>query len=131
MVEVIRISQKAKDQLVWLKRQTGIKNWNVLCRWAFCLSLADSSPLTNVERAADSNVEMTWKTFSGKYGDVYLAMLQVWMHTIGNHTDEDLSECARMHIHRGVQRLMLEKDLTILSLLSRVSNSPKGDSNGK
>ena len=33
-IEHIRVSQHAKDQLIRLKRVTGIKNWNVLCRWA-------------------------------------------------------------------------------------------------
>lgn len=42
-VEHVRVSQQAKDHLVRLKRITGIKNWNVLCRWALCVSLAEES----------------------------------------------------------------------------------------
>jgi hypothetical protein len=26
-------------QLIRLKTRTGITQWNILCRWAFCLSL--------------------------------------------------------------------------------------------
>jgi len=43
MIETIRISEKGKQQLTRLKRKTGIENWNTLCRWAFCLSLSESS----------------------------------------------------------------------------------------
>ena len=33
-VEHIRLSKQAKNQLIKLKRVTGIEHWNVLCRWA-------------------------------------------------------------------------------------------------
>ncbi|WP_077953634.1 DndE family protein [Salmonella enterica] len=42
-IEHVRLSEKAKQQLITLKRRTGIDNWNVLCRWAFCLSLAEKA----------------------------------------------------------------------------------------
>lgn len=34
-IEHIRLSQQAKEQLTRLKRWTGLKHWNELCRWAF------------------------------------------------------------------------------------------------
>ena len=37
-IDHIRLSQQAKDQLIKLKRVTGIEHWNVLCRWALCVS---------------------------------------------------------------------------------------------
>lgn len=55
----IRLSSQAKEQLIRLKTRTGISQWNILCRWAFCLSLAEPTPPTPVEIPADSNVEMT------------------------------------------------------------------------
>jgi DNA sulfur modification protein DndE len=74
--ETIRLSQPARDTLVRLKRTTGIKNWNVLCRWALALSLRDSSTPLVKEIVADSNVKMSWKTFAGSYSDVYMALLK-------------------------------------------------------
>ena len=41
-IERVRISQTAEDRLVKLKRSTKIKQWNILCRWAFCRSLAET-----------------------------------------------------------------------------------------
>lgn len=72
----IRLSNQAKEQLIRLKRSTGIKNWNVLSRWAFCASLADKTPPGGSKIATDSSVEMSWKVFGGEYQDVYLALLK-------------------------------------------------------
>jgi DNA sulfur modification protein DndE len=38
-IKQIRLSSQARDQLIRLKTKTGIAHWNILCRWAFCLSL--------------------------------------------------------------------------------------------
>ncbi len=38
-IKQVRLSAEAKEQLIRLKTRTGIGQWNILCRWAFCLSL--------------------------------------------------------------------------------------------
>jgi DNA sulfur modification protein DndE len=40
LIDSVRVSKQARDQLITLRRRTGIENWNVVCRWAFCASLA-------------------------------------------------------------------------------------------
>jgi len=103
MIESVRISQKAKEQLIWLKRQTGIQNWNVLCRWALCLSLADSAPIGDYDDAADSNVEMRWEVFAGEYKEVYLGMINVRCRDEGlSCQGKAWSRFVRQHIHRGL-----------------------------
>ena len=59
MIETVRISEKGKIQLITLKRRTGIQNWNVLCRWAFCLSLKEQKEPAAEDIPADSSIEMT------------------------------------------------------------------------
>ena len=49
-VEVVRVSEVSRLNLIALKKRTGIENWNILCRWGFCLSLADRSPLAPTDR---------------------------------------------------------------------------------
>ena len=53
-IDHIRFSQQAKDQLIKFKRVTGIEHWNILCRWALCVSLAEDSvrPLRRFHRIA-------------------------------------------------------------------------------
>ncbi|MEU7049531.1 MULTISPECIES: DNA sulfur modification protein DndE [unclassified Streptomyces] len=115
-LETIRLSQTAKDQLVWLKRHTGITHWNVLCRWALALSLRDASTPLVKDIVTDSNVEMSWKTFAGAYGDVYLALLKQRCLADGEEpTDEAVSRTLIIHIHRGVGFLHGRRDLRSIS----------------
>ena len=56
VIKQIRLSNTAKEKLSRLKGKTGIQNWNVLCRWAFCYSLHEGTLPTDVKIDADSNV---------------------------------------------------------------------------
>jgi len=102
-VETVRVSQAARNQLVTLKRRTGIENWNVLCRWAFCRSLAEPTSPPIVKLTLDSNVEMSWRTFGGEIGDILWALLRMRCHQDGLPLDEDtLALQFRLHLHRGI-----------------------------
>jgi DNA sulfur modification protein DndE len=102
-LDTVRVSQRAKDQLMRVKRDTGIKNWNVLCRWALCLSLAEKSIPAPARIVTDSSVEMKWETFGGEHADVYRALLIQRCLDDGLATDEDtLSEQLKLHLHRGI-----------------------------
>lgn len=105
-IEHIRLSQQAKDQLIKLKRSTGIQNWNVLCRWAFCLSLAEPSSPAPMKIPSDSNIEMTWKVFAGNHQELYFALLKERCNSYGLGVEQDvLSEQFRLHLHRGIGHL--------------------------
>jgi DNA sulfur modification protein DndE len=100
----VRVNQQAKDQLIKLKRITGIKQWNVLCRWALCASLADPSPPLVRSIRADSNVEMSWRTFAGPLDAAFVALLRHRMAT----SDEgfpDMADALTAHLHRGIGQL--------------------------
>ena len=105
-IETVRISEKAKRQLIKVKRQTGIEHWNVLCRWAFCLSIADESVPSPTNIPLDSNVEMSWRTFGGEYHELYLALLK---QRCFKDKKDDLANQFRLHLHRGISRLTTEK----------------------
>jgi DNA sulfur modification protein DndE len=118
-VEHIRLSQRAKDQLVKLKRHTGVQHWNELCRWAFCLSLRDLS-LPPAAPPPDSSVEMSWKVFGGVHADVYWALLRHRCHADGlGVTPPVLSDQFRRHLHRGIALLAAAKIKSITDLLQR------------
>ncbi|XPM57645.2 MAG: DNA sulfur modification protein DndE [Leptolyngbya sp. IPPAS B-1204] len=59
-----------QSQLIKLKRITKIDQWNILCRWAFCCSLAEPTLPSPMAIPVDSNVEMTWQVFGGGIGDL-------------------------------------------------------------
>ena len=103
MIEHIRLSQRDKDQLVQLKRRTGIENWNVLCRWAFCTSLASDSIPPDTRIMSDSNVEMTWRVFGGQFHYVYEALLRTRCVRDGLGVEPDtLTKQFRLHLSRGL-----------------------------
>ena len=108
----IKLSQTAKDQLIKLKRVTGLEHWNVLCRWALCISLAEHSIPPDTKIPADSNVEMSWKVFGGRYADLYLALVKERCLRDGLRTDPDtLAQQFRLHLHRGIAYLAGNKKL--------------------
>ena len=123
-VEHIRLSQQGKDQLIKLKRVTGIEHWNVLCRWALCVSLAENSVPPATKVPADSNVEMSWKVFGGRYAEVYLALLKERCVRDGFGTDADtLSQQLRLHMHRGISYLAANKSLKKIDSLIALAAS--------
>lgn len=123
-LETIRISKQARDQLVTLKRRTGIPNWNTLCRWAFCLSMAEGTPPRRIKILADSPVEMTWRTFAGHLDEPFLAVLRFEVHSLGLPlTDDMLGEQCRLHIHRGIGYLVGDPRLRdVASLIALALN---------
>ena len=112
VVEHIRLSQKAKDQLIKLKRNTGIEHWNVLCRWAFCLSLSEATVPRVARIPSDSNVEMSWKVFGGRYAELYVALLKQRCVGDGLGSSPDvLAQQFRLHLHRGIAYLAGNREL--------------------
>ena len=108
MIETVRLSEKGKSQLIQIKRHTGIENWNVICRWALCASLAEKSVPPKEEIVLDSNVEMTWKTFVGKDREVYEGLVKQRLNNDSMPLDQ-LYVWFHIHLHRGISYLSSKK----------------------
>jgi len=105
IIDVVRVSEKAKHQLLTLKRRTGILQWNVLCRWALLASLAERTIPPHEEIVTDSNVEMSWKTFAGTLDDAITAVVRQRAHE--DKVDlEELPQFFKIHLHRGIAYLL-------------------------
>ena len=106
IIKQVRLSQTAKDQLSRLKRKTGIKNWNTLCRWALCYSLAEKTVPTDIDIPFDSNLEMSWFTFGGEYYELYEALIKEWCREMNLPiNDETISKYFRLNLERGIAHL--------------------------
>ena len=106
VIDTVRVSRRAKDQLGKLKRVTGIRHWNVLCRWGFCLSLSEPGVPLATEIPADSNVEMSWRVFGGRHAGLYMALLKERLYRDGLPLDpETVSRQFRLHLHSGISYL--------------------------
>ena len=76
VIKHFKLSQPEKERLIRIKARTGIQNWNILCRWALCWSLAEPAEPGGVDPLSDSNVEMDWSTFAGEYSEIYEAIIR-------------------------------------------------------
>ena len=98
IIKQVRLSQQAKNQLSRLKGKTGIKNWNVLCRWALCYSLS--------EKTLPTDIQISWFTFGGEYYEIYEALVKAWCIKMNLPTDDEtVSKYFRLNLERGIAHL--------------------------
>lgn len=110
-IETVRLSEKQKQQLIRLKSRTGIDNWNVLCRWALCMSLAEETTPPFEDIPSDSNVEMSWKVFGGEFGDIYTAALRFsYEKQKDDVEDMTFADFFMLHLNRGISFLSKRAD---------------------
>lgn len=106
IIKQIKLSNQAKERLSRLKGKTGIKNWNILCRWALCYSLSENTIPTDLPINADSNAEMSWYTFGGEHCELYEALIKAWcINKDLPLDDETLAKYFKLHLERGVAHL--------------------------
>jgi DNA sulfur modification protein DndE len=119
-VETVRISQQGRDQLIKLKRATGIEHWNIICRWALCVSLREPTvPVRAICSQSEGGVEISWKIFSGELGDVLVALVlsRAVKDKIDTTDPTIIGSYFRDHIHRGLGYLASGKETSDLSIL--------------
>ena len=73
-IDQLRTSTTIKNSLTRIKSITSIQNWNVLCRWGFCLSIKQLSLPRTVDEKLDG-IEMDYGTFVGKNENIYTQLL--------------------------------------------------------
>ena len=132
LIESVRVSKQARDQLITLRRRTGIENWNVVCRWAFCASLSEPSKPRNQKIVTDSNVEMTWHTFAGEYEQIYEALLRhrCWLDGV-DPTPEAIAQQFKLHLHRGISYLAGDPKVATIEALVQQARPAHSLARGK
>lgn len=130
LIENVQVSQRAKEQLTKLKAWTGIQNWNVLCRWALCVSLGEKSAPAVERIVADSSVQMAWKTFAGAHQDIYIALIRERCRQDGLATDDETVVTQfKLHLHRGIAYLAGDRRLRepggLLNVLPRAAGESR------
>jgi DNA sulfur modification protein DndE len=124
ITETVRISKRGRDQLIKLKKVTGIENWNILCRWAMCVSLTEATTPMNYDSSEMSNIEMAWRTFGGKNAAIYEALIQKQArNNMEDPTPEMISQFFRNHLHRGIANLSTGKRIAHIGDLLKLVQS--------
>jgi DNA sulfur modification protein DndE len=119
MIDRIRLTAAAKNQLIALKRKTGIEHYNALCRHAFCLSLANPSvpPLESFN--FNGGIDIDWRTFTGGHEAIYLNLLLQRLHADALPLDESVArQMLAQHLHRGLSYLSSRKEDDLLLALA-------------
>lgn len=125
-IRTVRVSNSGRDQLIRLKRFTGIEHWNVLCRWALCRSLAELTAPSPAPLGEMSNIEMAWPVFAGPLAEVFLIALR--QRLIEDHLpvdDESMAHQFKLHLHRGIGCLASEQVRRVDSLVERAVEAGK------
>lgn len=106
-IDRVKISAAGKNQLITLKRRTGIEHNNVLCRHALCASLANPSkpPLENINFVG--GLEIDWKVFAGEADGTYWNLIILrCQQDEGAVTVEGARQTLTQHLHRGLSYLV-------------------------
>lgn len=120
MIERVKLTAVAKQQLTTLKRRTGIDHYNTICRHALALSLSNPAvaPVENLQFA--NGLEIDWDVFAGGCGDTYLNLLIVRaLQDVGECSPAVVRQTLSSHLHRGLSYLTSKKDSEI-SVISAI-----------
>ncbi len=97
--------------MIKIRRQTGIENWNIICRWALCVSLREPTPPAAPKEKLDGGVEMTWKVFAGEESDTFAALVYMRAQKDDSSSiNEGVALCLRAHLNRGLAYLASGKE---------------------
>ena len=117
-IDILRTSSNVKSSLTRIKTITGISNWNIICRWAFCLSLKQTSLPREVEEKLDG-VEIDYDTLVGKNKSIYTQLLI--NNLVAHNVDVDkknLTKYLYAHVNRGVNIIYTNKLKDISGLMA-------------
>lgn len=114
-MERIKLTAAAKNQLVTLKRRTGIEHNNAICRHALCLSLANPSVPPEEIFSFGGGVEIDWRTLTGGQDALYYNLLVVRLLAEGRRVTEDsIRQTFVQHVHRGLSYLASRREDDLL-----------------
>ncbi|HDR9355865.1 TPA: DNA sulfur modification protein DndE [Burkholderia vietnamiensis] len=119
MIERVKLTSVAKNQLIALKRKTGIEHNNVLCRHALCLSLANASIPPEETFNFAGGLEIDWRTFTGSNEGVYhnLIVVRLLRDQI-QPTPNSIRQALLLHVHRGLSYLASRREDELLTELA-------------
>lgn len=114
-MERIKLNAAARNQLVTLKRRTGIEHNNAICRHALCISLANPSVPPEENFSFGGGIEIDWRTLTGGQDALYHNLLVVRLLSEGKRvTEEAVRLTFVLHVHRGLSYLVSRRENDLL-----------------
>lgn len=119
MIESVRFTAEERQQLIDMKRRTGLDAWNVLGRWSLLLSLSNEERVSlRPKGEVRTALEIDWDTFSGPMADHILAVLELRAGKVD--PDSSPRDLVLAHLARGIAQLGQEtaSGRSLVSLLA-------------
>lgn len=127
MMERIKLNAAARNQLVTLKRRTGIEHNNAICRHALCLSLANPSVPPSESFSFNGGIEIDWRTLTGGEEALYHNLLAARLISEGRPvTDDAIRQTFMLHVHRGLSYLVSRRDGDLLIEMAKALTTTEG-----
>jgi DNA sulfur modification protein DndE len=111
LIERVKLTAAAKQQLSTLKRRTGIEHYNVIGRHALCASLANKTKVPLEVLQFGGGLEIDWKTFAGE-AEASLINLLLMRALVdeGDAGSVSVRKVLHAHLHRGLGYLASDPD---------------------
>lgn len=120
----LRFCEEADQRLRHLKARTSLSA-NLLCRIGFSLSLAEPTIPDPAQYPEDSHREIERGTLTGRYDELFVAMLRQRCLGDGLPTEGAAFEAQfRAHMNRGV--LLMYQQVKSLPDLCKLASRPQG-----
>lgn len=119
LIERVKLTAAAKQQLSTLKRRTGIEHYNVIGRHALCVSLANKTKVPNEALQFSGGLEIDWKTFAGDAEAVFTNLLI--MRALADEESASpgaVRKVLHAHVHRGLSYLASDPNSMSADLLA-------------
>lgn len=115
--ESYRVPEKTRELLIQIKRKTQVEHWNVLCRWSFCLSVAQSTNVSSqsYDLSEESSTEIQWRTLFGEEDSIYCALIRYISRKENIRTESKILPFCKLHIHRGAMIMNKYDGLSVIS----------------
>ena len=113
--DTLRLGKQSRDNLIKIKRITGIEHWNIICRWALLVSLREPTRPVAPPETAEGGVEIAWKVFAGDLSNVLNSLLRMRLHNDRNTTENEAAVALRAHVTRGLGYLASGTDTKSIS----------------
>ena len=120
MIDRVKLTAAAKQQLINLKRRTGIEHYNTICRHALVVSLNNSANAPTENLQFVNGIEIDWAVFCGGHGNTYLNLLIARAAQEGEEPSEsNIRQLLSSHLHRGLSYLSSrnENEISIIAAI--------------
>jgi len=109
VIDRVKLTAAAKNQLITIKRRTGINHYNSICRHALCISLAATSELVIEKLNFSDGLEIDWSILTSGYGELYINIVRSSLPETAIN-DDQLKDIITSHIHRGLSFIFSRPD---------------------